>query len=44
MPQKKSSSLLHPASCVTITHYTNAHSNQKGFSNIKQLNLPLLHF
>jgi len=32
-----SSSLLHPASCVTITNHKNAHSNQKGFSNIKQL-------
>jgi len=36
-PKKKSSSLLHPASCVTITSYKTAHSNQKEFSNIKQL-------
>jgi len=44
MPQKKSSSLLHPASCGTINNYKTAHSNQKGFSNIKQLQSAIITF
>jgi hypothetical protein len=43
-PKKKSSSLLYPASCMTITNYKNAHSKQKGFSNIKQLQSAIITF
>jgi len=45
MPQKeKSSSLLHPASCMTITNYKTAYLNQKGFFNIKQLQSAIITF